>query len=106
MYATHLQDNESIPDEVLYQKDPVKADADVLRHDRHWIPNVDGSLENGLLDWKLIASYVAKAPLDLPADFEIMLSGTDNDDEIRQLKICEKQSAAFFKLVMAAKNEQ
>lgn len=105
MYATHLQDNESIPDELLYQEDPVRADADVLRYDRHWIPNVDGSLENGILDWKLIAGYVAKAPLDLPADFEIMLAGKDgsNEDEIRQLKICHKQAELFYRMVLDAK---
>lgn len=102
MYATHLQDNESIPDELLYMDDVDEADANVLRYDRHWIPNVDGTLENGILDWELIAKYVAKAPLSLPADFEIMLSKTDgtNEDEIRQLKICRVQAEKFYQLVL------
>lgn len=103
MYATHLQDNESISDELLYQEDGDRADAEVLKHDKHWIPNVDGGRKEGILDWKLIADYVAKAPLDLPADFEIMLSGKDNDDEISQLKECRHQAEIFYQMVLERK---
>ena len=39
-----LQDNESIPDDKLYMEDTDEADANVLRYDRHWVPNVDGTL--------------------------------------------------------------
>lgn len=105
MYATHLQDNESIPDELLYAEDVDEADANVLRYDRHWIPNVDGTLGRGKLDWKLIAEYVAKAPMQLPADFEIMLVSEDgtNEDEIRQLKICRTQAEKFYQMVLDCK---
>lgn len=102
MYATHLQDNESIPDSLLYGPDPDENDANVLRYDRHWIPNVDGSLDNGILDWDLIASYVAKAPLSLPADFEIMFSGGEtNEQELELLKVCRIQAETFYKKVLA-----
>lgn len=102
MYATHLQDNESISDELLYQKDGVKADSEVLKHDKHWIPNVDGTLGRGIIDWGIIADYVAKAPLDLPADFEVIIVGKDgsNEDEIRQLKICREQAEKFYQMVL------
>lgn len=103
MYATHLQDNASISDELLYQEDGDEADAEVLRHDRHWIPNVDGTMENGILDWNLIADYIAKAPMQLPADFEIMLTGKDNDDEIRQLKDCHRQAEKLYQMILERK---
>lgn len=96
LYATHLQDNASISDELLYQEDPESADREVLLHDAHWIPNVDGTLDKGILDWKLIAKHLARAPLELPADFEVCISGPD---ELEQLKICHKQAEKFYKMV-------
>lgn len=108
LYATHLQDNKSISDELLYQEDRVMADTQVLLHDAHWIPNVDGTLENGILDWKLIAGYVAKAPLELPADFEVCISGKDGskEDEMRQLRDCHRQAEAFYQMVMEIKENK
>ena len=105
MYATHLQDNESISDELLYQEDGEKADSEVLKHDRHWIPNVDGTLGQGILDWGIIADYVAKAPLELPADFEVIIVGKDGsqEDEIRQLKTCRVQAEKFYQMVLERK---
>ena len=105
MYATHLQDNESIPDDKLYMEDTDEADANVLRYDRHWVPNVDGTLGQGILDWDLIASYVAKAPLELPADFEVMISGKDGsrEDEFRQLVECHRQAELFYEKVLSYK---
>ncbi|MCD8333206.1 MAG: sugar phosphate isomerase/epimerase [Clostridiales bacterium] len=105
MYATHLQDNESISDELLYQEDGIQADTEVLIHDRHWIPNVDGTLDQGILDWKLIAEYVAKAPMQLPADFEVIIAGKDGseEDELRQLKVCHRQAELFYQMVLDAK---
>ena len=105
MYATHLQDNESIPDDKLYMEDTDEADANVLRYDRHWVPNVDGTLGQGILDWDLIASYVAKAPLELPADFEVMISGKDRsrEDEFRQLVECHRQAELFYEKVLSYK---
>ena len=101
LYATHLQDNESISDELLYDPDPVEADANVLRHDAHWIPNVTGKMDRGILDWDKVAYYVAKAPLDLPADFEIML---DPDlGELEQLRHCHREAEAFYQLVLSKK---
>ena len=100
LYATHLQDNESITDELLYAADPNEADYNVLKYDRHWIPNVDGKLDRGILDWDYIASLIAKAPLDLPADFEIMLS---SDREMEFLKICHREAEEFYKLVLEKK---
>lgn len=107
MYATHLQDNQSISDELLYQKDEDLADLEVLLHDAHWIPNVDGTLEKGILDWKLIARYVAMAPLDLPADFEVCISGGEGlESEMEQLKICHRQAETFYKMVLDEKHNQ
>lgn len=100
MYATHLQDNASIPDELLYQKDEEEADRQVLLHDAHWIPNVDGSLGRGILDWELIAQYVAAAPMELPADFEVCIG---SEEEKEQLKICHSQAEKFYQMVLKYK---
>lgn len=104
-YATHLQDNASIADELLYQSDPVEADLAVLLHDAHWIPDVDGTLGQGILDWDQIAAFVAKAPLDLPADFEVCLAGENGsrEDEFRQLVICHRQAELFYQKVLEHK---
>ena len=60
---------------------------------------MDGTLGQGILDWDLIASYVAKAPLELPADFEVMISGKDGsrEDEFRQLVECHRQAELFMR---------
>ena len=107
LYATHLQDNVSISDELLYQEDGDKADLEVLLHDKHWVPNVDGTLGQGILDWDLIAGYVAKAPLELPADFEVCLYGEDNsrEDELNQLITCRRQAELFYQKVIKCKAE-
>ena len=97
LYATHLQDNESIPDELLYHEDPVKADREVLLHDAHWIPNVDGTLGRGIIDWDFVAQWLAKAPLQLPADFEVCISG---EDELEQLKVCHTQAEKFYQMML------
>lgn len=102
LIATHLQDNASISDELLYQEDPVEADTEVLLHDSHWIPNVDGSLGQGVLDWNLIAQYIAKSPIQLPPDFEIVLGG-DNDEQVRNLKICKKQADLLYQKILSYK---
>ncbi|MFW5646769.1 MAG: sugar phosphate isomerase/epimerase family protein [Acetivibrio ethanolgignens] len=100
MYATHLQDNESISDELLYQEDGDEADSQVLLHDAHWIPNVDGSLGRGMINWELVAEYVAKAPVELPADFEVCIG---NEGEKEQLKICHTQAEKFYEMVLKYK---
>ena len=102
LYATHLQDNASIPDDLLFQEDGDQADLEVLRHDSHWVPNVDGSLGRGILDWDKIAKYVAKAPMQLPADFEVVLTVKEGDleDELNQLIICRKQAELFHQKVL------
>ncbi len=107
LYATHLQDNESISDELLFQEDGDEADLAVLAHDAHWIPNVDGTLDKGILDWDIIAEYVAKAPIQLPADFEVVLTVKEGDleDELNQLIICRKQAELFYKKVLDYKNK-
>lgn len=108
IYATHLQDNVSIPDELLYQEDGDKADLAVLMHDYHWVPNVDGTLGQGVLDWDLIAKYVAQAPLELPADFEVCIRSKDGsqEDEFKQLINCRKQAELFHQKVIECKNQQ
>lgn len=107
LYATHLQDNASISDELLYQEDGEQADLEVLLHDAHWIPNVDGTLGQGILDWDLIAEYAAKAPLDLPADFEVCLYGKDGsrEDELNQLIVCRKQAELFYQKMLDYKTK-
>ncbi|PWJ50418.1 sugar phosphate isomerase/epimerase family protein [Faecalicatena contorta] len=107
LYATHLQDNASISDELLYQEDGEQADLEVLLHDTHWIPNVDGTLGQGILDWDLIAEYTAKAPLDLPADFEVCLYGKDGsrEDELNQLIVCRKQAELFYQKMLDYKTK-
>lgn len=98
LYATHLQDNNSISDALLYQEDGDAADREVLMHDAHWIPNVDGTLGRGIIDWDLVASYIAKAPLDLPPDFEIMMG--PGEDELEQLNICRIQAEKLYQKIL------
>ena len=43
---------------------------------------------------------VAKAPLDLPADFEIMLS---SERELELLKTCHREAEEFYKMVLEKK---
>ena len=66
----------------------------------HWIPNVDGKLDRGIIDWDYVASLIAKAPIDLPADFEIMLS---SDRELEWLKVCHREAEEFYKKVLEKK---
>ena len=93
--------------EILFQEDGNEADLEVLRHDAHWVPNVDGTLDRGILDWDLIAEHVAKAPMQLPADFEVVLTVKDGDleDELNQLIICREQAELFYQKVINYKGK-
>jgi len=104
-YAVHLQDNASISDELLYQEDVDAADVAVLDHDSHWVPNVSGTLGQGVLDWDLIAKYLAKAPLDLPADFEVVITANSAEEELEKLIACRKEAELFYQKVMNYKKE-
>lgn len=95
MYATHLQENESIPEELAGD------DTEILRYDRHWVPMDPRG--HGKLDWKEIAKWVAKAPLDLPADFEVGIYGKDEADEMAQLIACRETAEKFYQMVLDAK---
>jgi len=87
----------------LYQVDPIAADDAVLQYDAHWIPNVSGTLERGVLDWDVIAEYLAKAPLDLPPDFEIMLFVDSEEEELEQLLICRREAELMYQKIIELK---
>ena len=92
-----------IAEELLCQQDWIAADREVLKHDKHWIPNVDGTLGKGITDWKLVAYYLAQAPLDLPPDFEITI-GADEDD-LEQLHICRIQAQTLYRMILDHKEQ-
>lgn len=98
MYATHLQENASIPEELAGD------DNEILAHDSHWVPMDPRG--HGTMDWEEIAVWVAKAPLDLPADFEVGIYGADEQDEMEQLIACRKVAQRFYQMVLAHKQEQ
>lgn len=93
LFATHLQDTDSIPDELL------DNDMEVLRHDSHRVPFT------GVIDWDIVAKYVAKSPIDLPADFEVGISGTTPEEEMERLIACREKAELFDRMVQEYKNK-
>ena len=91
LYATHLQDTDSIPEELA------DDDAQMLAHDSHRVPF------SGVVDWDIVAKYVAKAPLDLPADFEVGIAGDTPEEEMELLIDCQKKAERFDAMVKAYK---
>lgn len=89
LYATHLQDTDSIPEELA------DDDGEVLKHDSHRVPF------SGVVDWDTVARYVAKAPIDLPADFEVGISGATPEEEMELLIDCRKKAEKFDAMVRA-----
>ena len=92
LYATHLQENRGI--EPSLNNDDVAG----LAHDSHWEPMDE---RGGAMDWDEIAKWVAKAPLDLPADFEVGIYGDTPEDEFAQLVACRKTAEKFYRMVLA-----
>ncbi|MBS6195058.1 MAG: sugar phosphate isomerase/epimerase [Clostridiales bacterium] len=96
LYATHLQDTDSVPPEKLGDERAVGA-ADV-----HRVPFT------GVLDWNKIAYWVAQSPIELPADFEIGLkygqSFASHEEEMELLKDCHERAVRFHQMVLNAKN--
>ncbi|MDR1900529.1 MAG: sugar phosphate isomerase/epimerase [Treponema sp.] len=85
----HLQDTDGLPDEL------VGDDWETLKHDRHWIPF------SGVNDWDRIAQLVASSRVDLPADFEVVFSGKDREDEFNILLDCRKKAEKFNEMVLS-----
>ena len=95
LYATHLQDTDSIPREDL------DNDEKVLAADKHRCPFT------GVLDWNQIAYWIARAPIDLPADFEVCLQyGTkynSQEKEMADLKQAYVYAERFYQMVLDEK---
>ncbi len=92
LIATHLQDTNSITDELS------QDDAQVLKHDLHAVPF------SGVLDWDIIAKLIAESNLPLPADFEVGIVGTD--EEIEKLLIdCREKAEKFNQMVLDYRNK-
>ena len=95
LYATHLQDTDSIVPEKL---NDARA---VVMADAHRVPFT------GVLDWNEIARWVAKAPMDLPADFEVGLKYGEafesHGEEIDLLKDCHERALRFHQMVLDAR---
>ncbi len=95
LIATHLHDNDSI--------DPKNFDNEslALKADKHRTPFT------GILDWKKVAYWVAKAPLDLPADFEVCLQYgtkyTSKEEEMAALAQVHGAAERFQEMVLADK---
>jgi sugar phosphate isomerase/epimerase len=85
----HLQDTDGLPEELAGN------DLGTLLHDRHWIPF------SGVNDWDRIARLVASSKVDLPADFEVVFSGKDREDEFNILVDCRKKAEKFNEMVLS-----
>jgi len=92
LIACHLQDTNSISDELA------EDDWQVLKHDLHAVP-----FSGGVMDWEKVAELVAKAPLDLPADFEVVFSGKTPEEEFAKLEDCRKKAELFYNKVLSYK---
>lgn len=95
LIATHLQDTSSIERSLL------DDDCAVVQADKHWMPFT------GVLDWNKIAYWVARSPIDLPADFEICLrygSTFDSpEQEMEMLADAHERSERFHQMVLDEK---
>lgn len=97
LFAVHLQDTDSIP------YDKLDDDLAVARGDAHRPPFT------GVLDWDKIAYWVARAPLDLPADFEIGLkyghAFDSQEEEMNLLADSHKKAERFQEMVCKLKEK-
>lgn len=95
LYATHLQDTSS------RTREEWKDDLAAIKGDKHWTPFT------GVVDWNKVAYWVARSPIDLPADFEIGLQyGTKYDDpekEVADLRKVQEAAARFQQMVLDEK---
>lgn len=93
--VTHLQDTDSVPREKL------DDDVAVVQADAHRVPFT------GVLDWQKIAYWVARAPLEMPADFEIGLkynqSFESEKEELDLLSDCHERALKFHQMVLNEK---
>lgn len=97
LFATHLQDTDSISPEKL------DDDCAVAKGDVHRPPFT------GVLDWEKIAGWVAKAPIDLPADFEIGLKYGQEfgslEEEMSMLQDVHEKAVRFHRMVLEEKSK-
>jgi sugar phosphate isomerase/epimerase len=89
LLACHLQDTDSISDELAGD------DWEVLKHDCHRVPF------SGVVDWDKVASLVAKSSVDLPADFEVVISASSPEKEFDLLVDCRKKAEKFNEMVLS-----
>lgn len=95
LYATHLQDTDSV--------DPAKLDDDVavVGADAHRPPFT------GVVDWDKVAYWVARSPIELPADFEIGLKYNSRfdslEEELDMLKDSHEKAVRFHQMVLDEK---
>lgn len=91
--ATHLQDTNSIADELA------DDDAQILSHDSHGVPFT------GIVDWDIIARFIAKSPLALPADFEVGISAYTDEQLMELLVDCRDKAEQFNSMVEQYRKE-
>lgn len=97
LFVTHLQDTDSLDPALL------DDDAAVVKADKHAIPFT------GVLDWQKVAYWVARSPVDLPADFEICIKyGESFDSKQQEMDLLGEVHAAaerFHQLVLDEKQK-
>lgn len=94
LIATHLQDTNSIPEELAGD------DTEILNHDLHRVPF------SGVVDWDTVARWVAKSPVELPADFEVMISGQTPEEEKNLLRDCRERAERFYGMVLTLRENK
>lgn len=98
LIVTHLQDTDSLETARL------EDDGAVGRADAHRPPFT------GVLDWDRIAYWVARSPLELPADFEIGLRFGSRyptqEEEVADLRDVHDKSLRFHRMVLEHTQEK
>jgi sugar phosphate isomerase/epimerase len=95
LLVLHLQDTDGPPEKT--PENDIEF-MEFMAHDRHWVPF------SGVNDWDRIARLIAGAPLvDLPADFEVILSASGPEEEFKLLEDCREKAEKFHRMVLSYK---
>lgn len=93
LYATHLHEADPLP------KEMANDDLEIVKRDKHKIPFT------GIINWDIVADYIAKSPLELPPDFEVLLRARTKEKEMKLLVECRKKAEKFYKMILRCKDQ-
>jgi sugar phosphate isomerase/epimerase len=99
LLALHLQDTDGLPDELAGRG----LDLETLDHDRHWVPF--SGVINDRNEWNRIARLIAGSPVELPADFEVVLPASSPEEEFKLLVDCREKAEQFHQMVLSYRGD-